>query len=660
MAKAFVLGNGTMMVGLGRDGLVYDLYYPYVGLENHTAGGNVHRVGVYVDDSVSWLDDGSWDIDTTCTMDTMSTSIVARHSVKNIELKFEDVVYNEKNIFIRKITVKNLLSTKRTVKLYMNHQFEIYEAHRGDTAYYDAENRVVVHYKGRRVFLMNADYEKLGIDDYSIGLNRIEGHEGTYKDAEDGKLSQNPIEHGYVDSTIGFTLEVKGNDEYTLYYWMCLAKDIHEAKELNIYVLEKTPQYLIETTQNYWKAWVNKQNFNFYNLDERIVTLFKRSLLTIRAHIDYGGAIIAAGDSDLLKQGRDYYNYVWPRDGAFTARVLSKAGYSHTAKKFFLFCNKAITEQGYLMHKYRPDGSLGASWHPWIHNGEKRIPIQEDETALVLYALWEYYTDSKDLEFIESMYNPLIKKAAEFMVSYMDHDIGLPMPSYDLWEEKYGIFTFTSASVYAGLMAASRFAGILGKSQSELKYRTFAEKIKKSIIEELYDEENGVFYKSAVKQGNIYIKDRTLDISSFYALFQFGILDVDDPKFPRIVENIQKRLVCQTEVGGIARYEGDYYFRVSEELPGNPWIITTLWLAQYYIRKAKSEADFEEALKLLNWAVDRALPSGVLSEQMNPYTGEQLSATPLTWSHSEYVATVILYLERLEELGICQKYNPIV
>ena len=45
MSKAFVLGNGSMMIGLGRDGLVYDLYYPYVGLENHTAGGNVHRVG---------------------------------------------------------------------------------------------------------------------------------------------------------------------------------------------------------------------------------------------------------------------------------------------------------------------------------------------------------------------------------------------------------------------------------------------------------------------------------------------------------------------------------------------------------------------------------------------------------------------------------------
>lgn len=659
MAKAFVLGNGSMMIGLGRDGLVYDLYYPYVGLENHTAGGNVHRVGIYVDDSISWLDDGTWEIDTTCTMDTMSTTIVATHSGKNIEIRFEDVVYNEKNIFIRKIKIKNLLSTKRTVKLYMNHQFEIYEAERGDTAYYDPENRFVVHYKGRRVFLINADYDKLGIDDYSIGLNKIEGHEGTYRDAEDGKLSQNPIEHGFVDSTVGFTMDIKGNDEYCLYYWMCLAKDIQEAKDLNMYVLEKTPQYLIETTQNYWKAWVNKQNFNFHTLDERLVTLFKRSLLIIRAHIDHGGAIIAAGDSDLLKQGRDYYNYVWPRDGAFTANALSKAGYSHTAKKFYMFCEKAITDAGYVMHKYRPDGSLGASWHPWIRNGEKQLPIQEDETALILYALWEYYTDSKDLEFIESMYNTLIKKAAEFMITYMDHDIGLPMPSYDLWEEKYGIFTFTSASVYAGLMAASRFAGILGKSQSELKYRTFAEKIKKSIISELYDEAEGYFYKSASKQGNTYIKDKTLDMSAFYALFQFGILDTHDPTFETVVKHIQSRLMCHTDISGIARYEGDPYFRVSDELPGNPWIITTLWLAQYYIQNATSESELEEPIKLLDWAAQRALSSGALPEQINPYTGEQLSATPLTWSHAEYVATVILYLEKLEELGVAQKCNPI-
>lgn len=659
MSKAFTLGNGNMMIGLDQQGQVYDVYYPYIGLENHTAGQLVHKIGVYVDGSISWLDDGSWDIDTTCAKDAMSSTVVAKHDIKKLELRFEDVVYNEKNIFIRKITIHNSLSTKRTIKLYMNHQFEIYEAHRGDTAYYDPTHKVLVHYKGRRIFMINAESDTLGIDDYSIGLLGIEGREGTYKDAEDGKLEQNPVEHGFVDSVAGFTCEVKGNTDYTMSYWMVVAKSIDEAHELNTYVLEKTPDYLINTTQSYWRAWVNKQNFSFFKLDPAIVSLFKQSLLIVRAHVDNHGAIIASGDSDLLKQGRDYYNYMWPRDGALTAMALERAGYTHVMKNFFRFCNDIITEEGFLRHKYRADGSFGASWHPWIKNGEKQLPIQEDETALVVYALWQYYVNSKDLEFVETIYNSLIKKSAEFMVTYIDPQTGLPMHSYDLWEEKYGTSTFTAASVYAGLLAASRFAGLLGKSQSELKYKTFAEKIKKAILEKLWGEKEGYFYKSIIKKSSKYEYDKTLDMSSIYAMYQFDVLDINDEKLERSIHNVHEKLECKTDIGGIARYEGDYYFRVSYDVPGNPWIVTTLWLAQYYLRKAQTEEDLKEPVKWLHWAVDRALPSGILSEQMDPFTGQQLSASPLTWSHSTFVSTVVLYLERLDELGICDKCYPI-
>jgi len=52
----------------------------------------------------------------------------------------------------------------------------------------------------------------------------------------------------------------------------------------------------------------------------------------------------------------------------------------------------------------------------------------------------------------------------------------------------------------------------------------------------------------------------------------------------------------------------------------------------------------------LTWTVKSALPSGVLSEQLNPYTGEQLSAAPLTWSHAEFIITVLEYLKKIEIL----------
>ena len=60
MARPIVLSNGNMHVGINKFGLVHDLYYPYVGLENHSAGKDLrHKVGIWVDGSVSWLDDGS-------------------------------------------------------------------------------------------------------------------------------------------------------------------------------------------------------------------------------------------------------------------------------------------------------------------------------------------------------------------------------------------------------------------------------------------------------------------------------------------------------------------------------------------------------------------------------------------------------------------------
>ena len=53
------------------------------------------------------------------------------------------------------------------------------------------------------------------------------------------------------------------------------------------------------------------------------------------------------------------------------------------------------------MHKYNPDGTIASSWHPWVHNGNTELPIQEDETALVIWALGEHFDKFRDVEFIK-------------------------------------------------------------------------------------------------------------------------------------------------------------------------------------------------------------------------------------------------------------------
>ncbi|HMB96453.1 MAG TPA: glycoside hydrolase family 15 protein, partial [Tepidisphaeraceae bacterium] len=109
-------------------------------------------------------------------------------------------------------------------------------------------------------------------------------------------------------------------------------------------------------------------------------------------------------------------------------------------------------------------------------------------------------------------------------------------------------------------------------------------------------------------------------------------------------------------VGGVARYENDYYHRISNDIasvPGNPWFICTLWLADYFITRAKTAAEMKMALPIFEWAASHALESGVLAEQVNPYTNEPISVSPLTWSHATVVSTVIKYLEKLELLQLC-------
>src|SRR3954453_13228231 len=118
---------------------------------------------------------------------------------------------------------------------------------------------------------------------------------------------------------------------------------------------------------------------------------------------------------------------------------------------------------------------------------------------------------------------------------------------------------------------------------------------------------------------------------------------------------IEDKLWVKTRVGGGARYEDDYYHRISNDIaavPGNPWFICTLWMAHYFIARAQTPSELKLALPIFEWTASHALESGVLAEQVNPNTDQPISATPLTWSHATVVSTAISYLENLQTLQV--------
>jgi len=649
MAKSLVLGNGSMLVGLDQAAQLKDLYFDYVGLENHLTEEAVCKVGLWAEGELSWLSDSQWKLTIDYQAETLASKIEAVNERLQVKLTFLDIVYNEKNIFVRNVVITNLAKNERRVKLFLNHQFRMYGMVGKDTVYYDPKNHTVVHYKGRRLALIGGRAEESYISDYTVGLSAIEGKEGTWKDAEDGLLSKNAIEHGTVDSTISFEKTVDSGKDFKVSYWICMGKTLSEVQDLHFYVDKKTPEHLTESTQDFWHAWLGKTKIDFNGLNENVVELFKKSLLIIRTHVDNTGGILASGDATMLQYGKDNYAYVWHRDGALTAMALDAAGYHEVARKFFEFSNDTISENGYFFHKYRPDKSLGSSWHGFITpDGKHRLPIQEDETALVISALWQHYEGTGDLEFIERVYNSLIKKASEFMLGFRNAN-GLPSATYDLWERVWGVHTFTAATVYDALSAASKFAGLLGKEKDQERYLKGANEIKEAIVKYLYNEKVGFFYKYVDFEEDQTLHDETIDVSSFYGMFKFGVLSVEDPIVQKSFETLKNKLICKTTIGGVARFEGDTYCQIDKGVPGNPWIVTTLWLAQYYISTASSKPDLVKAKEILEWVVARAWTSGVLSEQVNPHSGFGLSATPLTWSHAEFVTTVIMYLDKLGE-----------
>jgi glucoamylase len=656
MPRELPLGNGSFQVNFDGAYRIVDLYYPYVGQDNH-AMGHAFRVGIWVDGQFTWTDSDEWTRELTYQPKTLVTQVRLTHPHLHVALEFHDAIDFHRNILIRHLSVANQAQVDREVRFFLHHDFHLSGTEVGDTAYTDPTSRGLFHYKGKVWVLSNALHgEQLGFDAMATGTKEWGGHEGTWRDAEDGELSGNPIAQGSVDSVGELRFVVPAGASQEAYAWLAVGDSYEEVKALNDFVVRRTPQALLKRTADYWRLWVKKEQLHFGPLPAAVVELYERSLLILRTQIDGRGAVIASTDSEILQFGRDTYNYMWPRDGAIVAAALDRAGYNDVTRAFYQFCAAAITREGYFLHKYRPDGSPGSSWHPWALDGQRQFPIQEDETALVIWALWQHFEVYRDVEFIKPLYRPLITAAADFMMRYRDERTGLPLPSYDLWEERKGVHTFTCAAVYGGLMAAANFTEAFGEVDLAERYRQAASAIKAGMETHLYSRQHGRFLRMITQdpQG-ARREDPTID-ASLAGLFAFGAFEATDPRVVATMEAVQTRLWVQTDVGGLARYEHDWYQRVSQDIarvPGNPWIICTLWLAEWEIARATSEADLSRALELLHWVVAHARPSGLLPEQVHPYTGAPLSVCPLTWSHAAFVMAVLSSLDKLHELKVC-------
>ncbi|MFN2411485.1 MAG: glycoside hydrolase family 15 protein [Pyrinomonadaceae bacterium] len=636
------IGNGSLLINFDDKYQIRDIYFPHVGQENHTEGFPF-RFGIWVDGKFSWVFSEGWERSLKYESETLVTDVTLIDANLGVEIRCSDTVGSHENVFLRHVLVKNLRGDRRHFRIFLHHDFRIYENKVGDTALFDPETHSIIHYKKHRQFLISTDPP---FDSFATGRKAFRDKEGTWRDAEDGELHGGAITEGSVDSTIKINLALEPGSEGEFYYWIAAALSYDEACANHQLVKTIGPGRYLEKTRNYWRAWVNKNEMDLSELPAAAVALFKRSLLIIRTQIDNDGAILAANDADVRERATDHYSYLWTRDGAFVANALDAAGYSRTAARFYAFCGRIVHRDGYFLQKYNADGTLASGWHASfdVGTGERLLPIQEDETALVLWAFWEHYQKYRDIEFAQRLYRSLVVRCADFMVAFRHPNLHLPNASWNLWEDRRGIHTFTCATVVAGLRAAANFAALFGDGERDERYRTTAEEIVSAMRQHLFDAGEKRFARAIeANLGGEIKRDLTVD-ASLFAVFYFGVFDPHDEMVTRTMHAVKEKLASG---GGIARYEYDGYMKTRSDAPGNTWVICTLWLADYFIAAAKSKKDLSRALEIIEWVASIALPSGVLSEQIDPATGEQLSVSPLTWSHSTFVATCLAYVEKL-------------
>ena len=403
-------------------------------------------------------------------------------------------------------------------------------------------------------------------------------------------------------------------------------------------------------TKAYWRKYVKQHNGlklkdskNSY--DERIYEIYKRSILLFPLLTNLEtGAIIASPevDEDFTKCGR--YDYCWPRDAVFITRAMDILKMNKEAEKFYkVFCKKTQSKNGMWEQRFYTDGKLAPCWG-----------YQVDETASVVYGVYEHYKYTKSESFLKDNLQ-MCEKAIDFLKRYVKDWIEPDLKrnqidktqkhkyhvSYDLWEMCEGIHLYSLASIFSAFNSILQIYDVLGKNVSEFENnRLKQEKIEKSkkeiekyqleikkyINKYMYDEDK----KSYVRNP----EDKKMDVSIIGAVTPFEVFKPKEKKIKNTVERINMSL--RTYTGGYKRFEND------NNMNSNPWPIANLWMTLYYLESGEKK----NAKESLDFVVKTAGKHYFLSEQIDNETLKPNWVIGLGWAHAMFILVLEKYMNK--------------
>ncbi|WP_136709731.1 glycoside hydrolase family 15 protein [Agromyces sp. H66] len=341
------------------------------------------------------------------------------------------------------------------------------------------------------------------------------------------------------------------------------------------------------------------------------------------------GAIVAAATTSLpevVGGERNWdYRYSWVRDASFTMQALWVAACPDEAHEFFDFMTTAgassLPERHLqIMFGVGGEHDLTERSLPHLSGWRGSAPVRVGNGAWDQPQL-DVYGELLDAAYLlRGQLAALTPSTQRFLIALADAASDQwQLPDNGIWEIRGEPrhFLYSKLMCWVALDRAIALADRLDASHRVEGWQRTAELIRAAILEEGWNAEAGAFTQS--------FGSPDLDASALM-LPIVGFLPATDPRIQATVDAIIDRLTDDREL--VIRY------RTGSDIDGlegheGSFLLCTFWLAQVLAqsdRVAEARAVFERAIEHVN-------DVGLLAEEVDADTGEQLGNFPQAFSH---------------------------
>ena len=338
------------------------------------------------------------------------------------------------------------------------------------------------------------------------------------------------------------------------------------------------------------------------------------------------GAIIAAPTTSLPEYAggsRNWdYRYTWIRDASFTLRALWVAACPDEADRFVRFLIETAGlavhhDQGIqIMYGIGGEHDLTERVLGHLTGWRESKPVRIGNDA------WRQHQSDVFGEFLDAVlrlhenFTPSSEVCAFLIALAEAAAAAWPEPDSGIWEARGEPrhYVYSKMMCWVALDRACQLAEWLGCTERAAVWAATAEEIRSAILDRGWNEELGSFTQT--------FDDDQLDASAL-ALAITGLVPFDDPRMVSTIERIASDLAAPD--GMLYRYRNDDGIDGDE----GTFLLCTYWLVECLAALGQTERAFD----LFERATSHANDLGLLSEEIDPRTGELLGNFPQAFSH---------------------------